>query len=171
MEYGTKVTDSLTTMGQVRVEQLQQAVQEGFKSVLNLRVSSELGFWSDEQCIAESLGLNYVHIPLRLEQLEEVIIAQILHQIDQMPKPVLVHCAAGMRSTAIALLSTAIAERLTPQQVIEKAYAIGFHYIDNTLVSPRLRERFFDYLARHSQIRRPVEQPLHLTSRWAGELG
>jgi hypothetical protein len=28
MEYGTKVTETLTTMGQVRVEQLQEAVQE-----------------------------------------------------------------------------------------------------------------------------------------------
>lgn len=158
MEYGTKVTDTLTTMGQVRVEQLQAAVQEGFKSVLNLRVPNELGFWADEQDMTEALGLHYAHIPLRLEHLEEAAIAQILRQIDQLPKPVLVHCAAGMRSTVIALLSTAIAERLTPEQVIEKAYAIGFHHIDNTLVSPKLRERFFDYLARHSQPKRPVER-------------
>lgn len=171
MEYGTKVTDSLTTMGQVQAEQLQQAAEEGFKSVLNLRVASELGFWSDEQGMAESLGLNYVHMPLRLEQLEEAVIAQILRQLDQMPKPILVHCAAGMRSTAIALLSTAIAERLTPQQVIEKAYAIGFHYIDNTLVSPSLRERFFEYIACHSQIGRPADQTSPLTPRWAGEWG
>ncbi|MFQ4136966.1 beta-lactamase hydrolase domain-containing protein [Nodosilinea sp. PGN35] len=154
MEYGTKVTDALTTMGQVRVEQLQAAVQEGFKAVLNLRVPNELGFWADEQRVAESLGLHYIHIPLRLEHLDEAVIDQILCQLDHLPKPVLVHCAAGMRSTVIALLSTAIAERLTPQQVVEKAYAIGFHHIDNTLVSPQLRERFFDYLARHSQERR-----------------
>ncbi len=157
MEYGTKVTETLTTMGQVRVEQLQEAVQEGFKSVLNLRVPSELGFWADEQPTAESLGLHYVHLPLRLEHLEEAVIAQILRQIEHMPKPMLVHRAAGMRSTVIALLSTAIAERLTPEQVVEKAYAIGFHYIDNTLVSPKLRERFFDYLVRHSKPKRPVE--------------
>lgn len=157
MEYGTKVTDTLTTMGQVRVEQLHEAVQEGFKSVLNLRVPNELGFWANEQDVAEALGLDYAHIPLRLEQLEEATIAQILRQIEQMPKPLLVHCAAGMRSTVIALLSAAIAERLTPEQVVEKAYAIGFHYIDNTLVSPQLRERFFDYVARHSKAKRPVE--------------
>jgi hypothetical protein len=98
-----------------------------------------------------------VHLPLRLEHLEEAVIAQILRQIEHMPKPMLVHRAAGMRSTVIALLSTAIAERLTPEQVVEKAYAIGFHYIDNTLVSPKLRERFFDYLVRHSKPKRPVE--------------
>ncbi|MBD0268783.1 MAG: phosphatase [Cyanobacteria bacterium Co-bin8] len=157
MEYGTKVTDTLTTMGQVRVEQLQEAVNEGFKSVLNLRVPNELGFWVDEQYMAEALGLHYVHIPLRLEHLEEVVIAQILRQLDQLPKPVLLHCAAGMRSTAIALLSTAIAEQLTPEQTVEKAYAIGFYHIDNTLVSPKLRERFFDYVTRHSKAKRPVE--------------
>lgn len=162
MEYGTKVTDTLTTMGQVRVEQLQEAVQEGFNSVLNLRVPSELGFWAGEQQVAESLGLCYAHIPLRLEQLEEAVIAQILRQLDQLPKPVLVHCAAGMRSTAIALLSTAIAERLTPEQTVEKAYAIGFHYIDNTLVSPQLRERFFDYVAQHSKSKRAAERQIEV---------
>lgn len=153
MEYGTKVTDTLTTMGQVRLEQLQEAVAEGFKSVLNLRAPNELGFLPNEQQMVESLGLCYAHRPLRLECLEEREIAKILQTLEQLPKPVLVHCAAGMRSTAIALLSTAIAEGLTPQQTVERAYAIGFHYIDNTMVSPHLRERFLDYVARHARVR------------------
>lgn len=154
MEYGRKVSDELTSMGQVRVEQLQQAVEQKFGAVLNLRDPGELGFWAEEAAVAQRLGLHYVHIPLRLECLDEVVIARILHRLEQLPKPVLVHCAAGMRSTVISLLSTAIRDGLTPEQTVEKAYEIGFHYIDNTLVSPQLKQRFMDYIDRHAVVNR-----------------
>ncbi|MBC1258932.1 phosphatase, partial [Trichormus variabilis V5] len=54
-----QINENLTTTGQVIPKQLEQAIQEGFKSVLNLRSPDELGFSKDEQKLAEALGLHY----------------------------------------------------------------------------------------------------------------
>ncbi len=151
MNNALQITDDLTVIGQVRVEQLHQAVQAGFQTVLNLRSPDELGFWRDEQSVAEALGLHYINIPLKLEQLDEVVITEILGTLEELPKPVIVHCAAGMRSAAIALLSAAIKEGLTPEQTLAKARSLGFHYVDCTMVGIELRQRFIDYINKYAQ--------------------
>ena len=66
MMYALRINDHLTVTGQVIPEQLQQAVAEGFKAVLNLRAPDELGFAATEQQVVAELGLQYFHIPLRL---------------------------------------------------------------------------------------------------------
>jgi protein tyrosine phosphatase (PTP) superfamily phosphohydrolase (DUF442 family) len=101
--------------------------------------------------MAEALGLYYTNIPLRLEALEEAVITKILWKLERMPKPVLIHCAAGMRSAAIAFLSTAIREGLTPEETLDRARSLGFHYVDCTLVGPHLKQRFVDYIRRHAK--------------------
>jgi uncharacterized protein (TIGR01244 family) len=147
-----QITEFLTVTGQVQLEQLKQAAQEEFKSVLNLRSPDELGFLKDEQQLAEALGLHYANIPFKLESLDEALITQILRKLEQLPKPVVIHCAAGMRSAAIALLSTAIQEGLTPEQALARARSLGFHYVDSTLISPYLRECFVNYILRHAKV-------------------
>lgn len=49
MENVKKITEEVTVSGQVTLEQLQQAAEEGFKSVLNLRSPGEEGFWAEEE--------------------------------------------------------------------------------------------------------------------------
>jgi uncharacterized protein (TIGR01244 family) len=152
MNHAVEITKELTVIGQVQFEQLQQAVQAGFQSVMNLRSPDELGFLRNEQQLAESLGLHYVNIPLKLEGLDEAVITKILQTLEQLPKPVLVHCAAGMRSMAISLLSIAIQQGLTPEQTLIKARNLGFHYVDCTLVSPELKQRFINYIGKYSKV-------------------
>ncbi len=146
-----QINDHLAVTGQVIPEQLQQATQEGYRSVLNLRSPDELGFLSDEQHLAESLGLHYVNVPLKLEALSEELVSAILAQLDQMPKPVVLHCAAGFRSAAIALLSVAIQEGLTPDQVLIRARSLGFKFFEYACVNPQLKQQFIHYLVRHTQ--------------------
>ncbi|MCG6134654.1 MAG: sulfur transferase domain-containing protein [Nostoc sp. LLA-1] len=147
-----RVSENFTTTGQVIPQQLEQAIQEGFKSVLNLRSPDELGFKPDEQQIAESLGLNYVNAPLKLEELNEELITKILEILKELPKPAVIHCAAAMRSTGIALLSIAIEEGLTPEQTLAKARSLGFGFIEHPHVSPRLKGVFVDYLNKHTKV-------------------
>ena len=50
MEDVKKLNDDLTiVIGQVTSEQIEQAAQEGFKSILNLRSPNEEGFLTEEQ--------------------------------------------------------------------------------------------------------------------------
>ncbi|MDZ8189627.1 MAG: sulfur transferase domain-containing protein [Nostoc sp. ChiSLP02] len=147
-----QINENLTTTGQIIPKQLEQARQEGFKSVLNLRSPDELGFSKDEQQIAEALGLHYRNVPLKLEALNEELITKILTTLEQIPKPAVVHCAAGMRSTGIALLSVAIQEGLTPEQTLSKARNVGFGFFEHAGVSPRLKQLFVDYVNKHAKV-------------------
>jgi uncharacterized protein (TIGR01244 family) len=145
-----RINENLTTTGQVIPKQLEQAIEEGFKSVLNLRSPDELGFRQDEQQVAEALGLNYVNVPLKLENLSEELISKILKTLEELPKPAVIHCAAAMRSTGIALLSVAIQEGLTLEQTLAKARNLGFSVFEHPSVSQRLKTLFVDYVNNNS---------------------
>ncbi|MDZ8263501.1 beta-lactamase hydrolase domain-containing protein [Nostoc sp. ChiQUE01b] len=153
-----QINENLTTTGQVIPKQLEQAIQEGFKSVLNLRSPDELGFSKDEQKVAEALGLYYRNVPLKvdLKNFNEEVITKILTTLEQIPKPAVVHCAAGMRSTGIALLSIAIQEGLTPEETLAKARNLGFGFFEHAGVSPRLKQLFVDYVNKHAKVALPV---------------
>jgi uncharacterized protein (TIGR01244 family) len=147
-----QVNEHLTTTGQVIPDQLKQAVQEGFKSVLNLRSPDELGFLPNEQQVAESLGLHYVNLPLKLEAVDEALITRILTVLDQIPKPAVVHCAASIRSTAIAMLSVAIQEGLTPEQTLARVKGMGYKFAHYTCIDPHLKQFFSEYLLKHTKV-------------------
>ncbi|WP_442949717.1 beta-lactamase hydrolase domain-containing protein [Nostoc sp.] len=149
-----QINENLTTTGQVIPKQLEQAIQEGFKSVLNLRSPDELGFSQDEEKVAQALGLYYTNVPMKidLKNLNEDLITKILTILEQIPKPAVVHCAAGMRSTGIALLSIAIQEGLTPEETLVRARNLGFGFFEHVGVSPRLKQLFVDYVNKHAKV-------------------
>lgn len=141
---GKKINDNITVMGQVTKDELKQAANEGFKSILNLRASGEEGFMPDEEKQAEAAGLTYVNIPVKKEEISDELTSQVLKEIDGLPKPVLVHCASGMRAGAMACMHMATREGMTADEGMTKAQAIGFdcnselqlkqffeHYVDS----------------------------------------
>ncbi|AFY54343.1 hypothetical protein Riv7116_1800 [Rivularia sp. PCC 7116] len=146
MENTKKINDDITVTGQVTPEQLQQAAKSGLKSVLNLRAPDEKGFMKDEQQQAEAAGLNYTNIPLKVETIDDKLIDEILEQIDQLPKPALIHCASGMRAGAMALMNLAIDKGMTPKEAFETAEKLGF----DCSSSPKLKQVFEEYVAKHS---------------------
>ncbi|MBD2595639.1 protein tyrosine phosphatase family protein [Nostoc spongiaeforme FACHB-130] len=116
-----KISDDLSAAGQLTPEQLQQAASEGFKSVINLRSPDEQGFLSDEQQQAEAAGLKYANIPLKPTEPNHELTKTALTEIADLPKPILIHCAAGARASGIALIANAIQEGLTNEQITQKA--------------------------------------------------
>lgn len=119
-----KVSDDYSATGQVTPEQLQQAASKGFRSVLNLRLPSEQGTLSDEAAQAQAAGLEYANTPISnatpsLDQVDEALAA-----LDDLPRPVLVHCGAGLRAGAVALIAEAHAQNLPEPEFIERAKAL-----------------------------------------------
>lgn len=143
-----KINNELTIAGQVTPEQLQQAKQEGFKSVLNLRSPTEQTYWSDEQQYVESLGLHYANIPvMKVEELTAEVTDEVLKTIDELPKPVLVHCAAAMRAGVMSLMHQATRQGMTAEQAFELAGQIGF----DCSAYPQVKEFFKHYVEQHSK--------------------
>lgn len=85
-------------------EDLKRRIHEkGIKSVLNLRGESPGSDWYDaEMATVRSQGVTHLNYrmsagkPLSLEQMQEV-----LHLIEQAPKPILIHCNAGADRTGL----------------------------------------------------------------------
>ena len=120
-----KINDDLAIAEQITPDQLQQILQGGFKSVLNLRSPDEEGFLINEQQQAETLGLYYINIPIKVEAINDEVAAQVLKQIDEVPKPALVHCNNAMRSAAIALMHIATQQGVSLTQAFNQAEQLG----------------------------------------------
>ncbi|PZO49585.1 MAG: phosphatase [Phormidesmis priestleyi] len=148
MENIKRINDQLAVaMGQVTPEELQQAAQEGYKSVLNLRSPNEEGFLSDEQQQAEAAGLKYVNVPVKPDGMSDELADQVLQEIDQLPKPALIHCKSGMRSGAMTLMYVAIQQGMTADEAMSMGKQNGFDCDSN----PKMKQFFEHYVSEHAK--------------------
>jgi uncharacterized protein (TIGR01244 family) len=120
-----KITEELAIAGQPSLEDLQQLVQAGYRSIVNLRSPDEIGCLTEQQQKAELLGLQYLNLPTQLEALNSDFVLWAIPQIADLPTPVLLHCDSGTRSSIMALIQIAIKQGLRAEQAIQKAYDLG----------------------------------------------
>jgi uncharacterized protein (TIGR01244 family) len=96
------VDESLGTSGQPTVAQLRSIAAAGFDTVINLALHDDPRYsLPDERTAVESLGLDYVHIPVKFaapaqSDLQAFFAAMEAHR----GRKVWVHCAANMRVSA-----------------------------------------------------------------------
>ncbi len=143
---GMKVNEQITVAGQITPEQLDEAARQGFKSVLNLRAADEEGFMADERHRAEAAGLRYENIPVKKEEISDELTTSVLKEIDELPKPVLVHCASGMRAGAMAFMHMATREGMSAEKAMSRAQESGF----DCNSEPQLKQFFQHYVETHS---------------------
>ncbi|MBC1220075.1 hypothetical protein GNF10_32825 [Nostoc sp. UCD121] len=120
-----KINDQLAIAGQITLDQLKQIADEGYKSVLNLRLPDEAGLLADEQQKTEFLGLYYVNFPTKNEDINHQSMLQIYQAIAELPKPTLIHCDNSIRSAAIVLLYIAIKQGITFEKALQKVITLG----------------------------------------------
>jgi uncharacterized protein (TIGR01244 family) len=137
-----KVNDDLSIAGQISSEELKQLAVEGFKSVLNLRDSDENGFFHDEKQEAQIVGLEYTNIPLNSQAPNPKLTAQAIQAVENLPKPILIHCAGGARAGGIALIAEAIQAGLTYEEIAQKANELGIN-----LEQPHLKQFLLEKFA------------------------
>lgn len=125
MQTVRKINAELAIAGQISLEQLTGLVQDGFRSILNLRSPSEQGFLLDEQEQAETLGLCYVNLPFQIDTVSDEAATEVLQQLSQLPTPVLVHCDNAIRSATIALIQIATRQGATLDQAFQQANRLG----------------------------------------------
>ncbi|MGB7416964.1 MAG: cytochrome b6-f complex iron-sulfur subunit [Thermosynechococcaceae cyanobacterium] len=144
-----QLSDQLTVATtQLTPAQLQALAGAGYRSVLNLRSPSEPSFPADEQQQVEATGLPYINSPVNSDQITDQLTGQILTQIDQLAKPILLHCSSGIRSGAMALIYIAIQEGMTVDQAMAKNRLLGL----NLGTKPNIKQFVQDYIARHSRV-------------------
>lgn len=82
---------------------------------------------------------------MRLDEFTAEMTNEILKQIDELPKPALIHCGVAMRAGAMALMHLATRQNLTPEQTFELAGKIGF----DCSAHPKAKEFFKHYVETH----------------------
>lgn len=120
-----KLSEEFSSGGQPTPEDLKQLVERGYKSVVNLRSPTETGALADEKEQAESLGLNYVNVPLPHTTADAESTAKVVTAAETLPTPVYFHCGAGGRGGALALITLATQENLDRAAVLAKAQELG----------------------------------------------
>jgi uncharacterized protein (TIGR01244 family) len=124
MDIIRKINNELAIAGIVTFNQLQQIAEEGFKSVLSLRSLHQPLLKDEQQCI-ESLGLQYINLPIASEVMTAEIALKVVKQISQLPKPTLVYCNNATLAAAMVLMYIAIAQGETLQQAFKRAEELG----------------------------------------------
>jgi uncharacterized protein (TIGR01244 family) len=139
-----ELSPEFTIAGQITAEQVETAKQEGFQSILNLRAPGEQGFLDNQQT-AQKAGLQYVNIPVSPSEMGQVV-DRVIQQLEDLPKPVLVHCGSALRAGVMVLAYRGVKEGKSAEEVLTEAREAGFTLLDD---KPPLKQLIKDYLANH----------------------
>jgi uncharacterized protein (TIGR01244 family) len=120
-----KINDELAIAGQITLDQLKQIADEGYQSVLNLRLPDETDLLANEQEKIEHLGLYYVNFPTKPEDINYQVTLKMYQMITELPKPILIHCDNSIRSAAIVLLYICIKQGITFEKALQKVITLG----------------------------------------------
>jgi uncharacterized protein (TIGR01244 family) len=115
--------------GQPTPEGLQNAKHAGVTLVINMRPESELAF--NERQMVESLGMEYVNIPVTLQTLDDASVEAFLGQMAELrlrpgsAERVLVHCSSGNRVAALWAMYEIAEGGLPPEEAVARARRAG----------------------------------------------
>lgn len=121
------ISDRYSSGGQPTADMLKQLADEGYRSVLNLRSPTESGVLDDEQQHAEVAGLHYATVPLNSTEANAELSAEALSVLAELPTPVYIHCGAGGRASALALIASATQQQWSRDEILAKAQELGIN--------------------------------------------
>ena len=136
-----RLSDKVVVGGQPSADDLAKLREQGITTVVNLRTEGEANqplSPSEEASLAQNLGLSYQHVPVSLSALDPKQVDDVRATIRNAQGPVYVHCGAGQRACAIALLAEE--NEADAGSLIAKADAVGFPVTDPHLRSFMERE-------------------------------
>jgi protein tyrosine phosphatase (PTP) superfamily phosphohydrolase (DUF442 family) len=101
---------ALATSGQPSIDELAALARDGTEVIINLALHDDPRYsLPDEAGTVGSLGMTYVHIPVKFDAPQEAELFAFFDAMDHFgSRKVLVHCAANKRVTAFLGLYRAI---------------------------------------------------------------
>lgn len=142
-----KINEQITVSGQPTAEDIAQLKDTGFRTIVNLRTEGEEDqpmSPAQEQQVVEQAGMKYLHLPVSPASMGPELVDKFRAQITDLPEPLLVHCASGMRAGAFSMMATATEEGWTGDETLEKAKAMGFE-----CKAPELKQFVRSYVDGH----------------------
>lgn len=117
------IADQFTVGAQPDSDDWQKLHQQGFRTVINLRVDNE-----DEDMLrpmeegdqVRQQGMEYMHLPVSMKQVRAEQADEFCHAIDNLDGPFFVHCKMGKRAAAFSILPIAKREGWSGQQALDE---------------------------------------------------
>lgn len=129
MKNQLKINDQITVGGQPAEEELQQLKQQGFGSVINLRLSNEEDqplSPEDEATKVRELGMDYLNIQVSSKQIRPEQVDEFQKALQALKTPTYVHCKGGTRAGAFAMMHEATRQGWSGDDTLKKAKQMGF---------------------------------------------
>ncbi len=100
---------------------------EGFVSVINLRLASEQGANVEEgRAAAQAAGLKYIHLPFSGGSPDPAVVENFLTTVaDRDNQPVFIHCGSANRVGAVWMIKRALQDEWPVEKALVEAQAIG----------------------------------------------
>jgi len=132
-----RIDDKVTAGAQPDDDDLVVLAKQGVTTIINLRRPGESNQPITPEAKGEkarALGLRYVHLPISVADLRPEQVQAFTQAVERSEGPVYVHCGAGQRACAFALMSKADAQGSAAEGVLAEAKEKGIDLPDKTVV-------------------------------------
>ena len=125
-------SDNIFISGQPEKESFVKLNSEGVTTVINLRTPSEMDNREyvpfDEKAVVDSLGMQYIHIPLGGTEFPytKEALQKFADAVDKAEGKVLLHCTVGRRASNMWAAYLIQIKGFEPNKAIEYAKAVNF---------------------------------------------
>src|SRR6185436_3983600 len=98
-----RLETTVACAGATNAEAIPEIKRLGFKTIINLRLTSENGANVEaEEAAAKAAGLRYYHVPISVQSPDPVAVGQFIDEITAPgSEPAFIHCAGGGRAAAM----------------------------------------------------------------------
>ena len=129
---------------------INELAQKGFKTIVDLRTEEEISN-SDEPRLARSMGIRYIHLPLKGDGLSQDKLSMFYQTVfDEEKYPVYICGPKGIRPLALLLTIAALKEGKTVADILENAGKLNTRKEDAPEVL-RFVEAFFQRRKEHGE--------------------
>lgn len=114
-----QLNENLSSSGMPTAEQIKEVADAGINVVINLALRTSPRALTDEDKIVESLGMEYIHIPVEWDNPTRQNLQDFFNVMDAHKSQKLhVHCQANYRATAFIMLYRVLREGWKPEDAI-----------------------------------------------------
>jgi uncharacterized protein (TIGR01244 family) len=124
-----QIETTIACGGSTKPEAIKEIGRMGFKSVINLRESSEEGAQVEaEGAAVKAAGMNYVHLPFNAQHPDPKLIDNFITAVT-LPanQPAYVHCAAGGRAASLWMVKRVLADHWDEKRALDEANLLGLN--------------------------------------------
>jgi uncharacterized protein (TIGR01244 family) len=154
-----QITDKLSIGPQPEREEFEELKEEGFRSVINLRVDGEdqeMVSPIDEGDLVAAQEMTYLHHPISTRQISPGQVDDFRQFVETLDDPVFVHCKAGTRAAVLAMMHKAVEENWSGARALDEAGKMGIK-CDNEQLASFVKQ----YVDQHKEEKAGAAKPAH----------